>query len=175
MSEFVPSFSMMPDSGPQRLARFFRPTAAYLMETETHVYAFSIAANALISFFPFLIVMASLFRYLLRWPEAENAVYMALRDYFPYSDQYGNFVERNLRFVVASHGAVQVVSLLLLLFAANGIFEPLEVALNRAWGVLKNRSFLMNQVVSLALILVVGALAVLSTMLTAANQLLKRM
>ena len=25
--------------------------------------------------------------------------------------------------------------MLLLLFTANGIFEPLEVALNRAWGV----------------------------------------
>ena len=29
----------------------------------------------------------------------------------------------------------------LLLFTANGIFEPLEVALNRAWGVTQNRSY----------------------------------
>ena len=57
----------------------------------------------------------------------------------------------------------------LLLFTANGIFEPLEVALNRAWGVTKNRSYIKNQLVSLGLIFVCGGLALLSLMLTALN------
>ena len=55
----------------------------------------------------------------------------------------------------------------LLLFTANGIFEPLEVALNRAWGVTTNRSYLKNQAISLGLIMACGALALLSFMLTA--------
>jgi hypothetical protein len=32
------------------------PTFRYWMQTEVHVYAFSVAANVLLSFFPFLIV-----------------------------------------------------------------------------------------------------------------------
>jgi uncharacterized BrkB/YihY/UPF0761 family membrane protein len=57
----------------------------------------------------------------------------------------------------------------LLLFTANGIFEPLEVALNRAWGVTENRSYLKNQIVSLGLIFACGGLALVSLMFTAMN------
>lgn len=55
-------------------------------------------------------------------------------------------------------------------FTANGVFEPLEVALNRAWGITQNRSFFTNQLVSLGLIFVVGALVLLSAVLTGFNQ-----
>ena len=58
----------------------------------------------------------------------------------------------------------------MLLFTANGIFEPLEVALNRVWRVTKNRSLLMNQVVSLGLIFICGALTLASTCAAAVNQ-----
>ena len=37
-------------------------TLRYWMQTEVHVYAFSVAANVLLSFFPFLIIMLSLSR-----------------------------------------------------------------------------------------------------------------
>jgi membrane protein/epoxyqueuosine reductase len=50
----------------------------------------------------------------------------------------------------------------MLLITSSGVFLPLEVALNRVWGVKKNRSYLMNQVVSLGLALGVGLLALLA-------------
>lgn len=142
------------------------PTLRFCMETEVHVYAFSIAANVLLSFFPFLIVMVSLCRHVLHWRAAENVIYFALLQYFP--DDLGAFVQRNLRFAVETAGTFQIISVLLLLFTANGIFEPLEVALNRVWGITRNRSFVRNQVVSLGLIFVCGGLAMASTTLTAA-------
>ena len=138
------------------------------METEVHVYGFSIAANVLLSFFPFLIVMVSFCRYFLNWPTAEAAIYVALLDYFP--GETGDFLIRNLRATVNSRGPFQLISLLLLLFTANGIFEPLEVALNRVWGITKNRTYLWNQAVSLGLIFLCGSLALISTMFTAMNQ-----
>ena len=138
------------------------------METEVHVYAFSIAANVLLSFYPFMLVMLSICRYVLQWPGAEQAILLALNDYFP--GEVGEFVGRNLMVAVRDRGPLQLVSIGLLFFTANGIFEPLEVALNRAWGITTNRSFLRNQVVSLALIFVVGALVLLSAVLTGANQ-----
>src|SRR5206468_4111808 len=63
-------------------------------------------------------------------------------------------------------GALPLISILLLLFTANGIFEPLEVAFNRIWGISKNRSFIRNQLVSLLLIFACGGLALLSLVIS---------
>jgi uncharacterized BrkB/YihY/UPF0761 family membrane protein len=153
-----------------KLERRYRgalPTLRYWMEVEVHVYAFSVAANVLLSFFPFLIVLVSMCRYGLRWRAAEQAIYLGLRDYFPGAT--GDFLIRNLSAAVDKRGLFQWVSLLLLLFTANGVFEPLEVALNRAWGITKERSFVKNQLVSFGLIFACGGLAVASTLLTAMN------
>jgi membrane protein len=141
-----------------------RPTAQYLMETEAHVYALATSASVLLAFYPFLIVMLSLCRNLLHWPAAVEAIYLALNDYFP--GDLGNFIQRNL----PTRGPVEWTSLFLLLFTANAIFLPLEVALNRAWGVKVNRSYVRNQLVSLGLIFACGGLALLSLMFTALNQ-----
>jgi membrane protein len=140
-------------------------TFRYLSQTEVHVYALSISASVLLSFFPFLIVMLTLVRDVFHFPAAEKALVFALGDYFP--GELGGFIARNLTKV--THGRFQITSFILLLFTANGIFEPLEVALNRAWGVGKNRSYLKNQVLSLLLIIVCGGLALGSVLLTAVN------
>jgi membrane protein len=148
----------------RRFASGLGLTLRYWMQTEVHVYAFSVAANVLLSFFPFLIVMLSLSRRVFGEQAAVGAIDLALRDYFP--SAFGQFLERNL----PSTGSVQLVSIVLLLFTANGIFEPLEVGLNHVWGIRKNRSFLRNQIVSLGLIFICGGLALASMMMTALNQ-----
>ena len=109
--------------------RQWRPTLGYLMEVEVHVYAFAMAANVLLSFFPFLIVMMSVCRNLLHWSAAEQAIFIALRDYFPgdFEKMFASYLQPwNLP------RGFQVTSIVLLLFTANGVFEPLEVALNRS-------------------------------------------
>lgn len=146
--------------------RRWRPTIRYLSQTEVHVYALAIAASVLLSFFPFLIVMLTLLRDVFHFPAAERALVLALGDYFP--GDLGAFIVRNLTKV--NHGRFQMTSVILLLFTANGIFEPLEVALNRAWGVTQNRSYLKNQILSFLLIVVCGGMALGSVLLTAVNQ-----
>ena len=157
---------MIPYLTPERRARLelFRPTARYLSGTEVHVYALAISASVLLSFFPFLNVMLSFCRNVLHSRAAEDAIYLALNDYFP--GELASFLKRNL----ALQGRLQLTSMVLLLFTANGIFEPLEVALNRAWGEVKNRSYLKNQLVALGMIFLCGALALVSLMLTALNK-----
>ena len=181
MIEPVEPPPLYPESGWRGLARKWaamsrferwHPTARFLAQTEVHVYALSIAASVLLSFFPFLIVMAALCRYTLRWPAAVDAINLALMDYFP--AEVGTFLARNLSAAVYQHQSAQIVSLVLLLFTANGVFEPLEVALNRVWGVAKNRSYIKNQILSFGLILFCGALAMISLLLTAKNQELAR-
>jgi YihY family inner membrane protein len=141
-----------------------RPTARYLMQTEAHVYALAISASVLLSFYPFLIVILSFCRNLLHWPAAVDAINLALHDYLP--GELSDFVERNL----PARASVPLSSMFLLLVTANGVFEPLEVALNRAWGAARNRSYIRNQMVALGMIFACGSLALLSLMFTALNQ-----
>jgi len=148
----------------RRIVSGLGPTFRYWMQTEVHVYAFSVAANVLLSFFPFLIIMLSLSRRIFGEQAAVGAIDLALRDYFP--DALGQFLERNL----PQTGSVELISVLLLLFTANGVFEPLEVGLNRIWGIRKNRTFFHNQIVSFGLIFICGSLALGSMMMTALNQ-----
>jgi YihY family inner membrane protein len=65
----------------------------------------------------------------------------------------------------ASRQGVRFLSLVMILIACTGIFLPLEVALNQAWGVVKSRNYLANQVVAfgLAILMVVlgmGSIAI---------------
>lgn len=133
------------------------------METEAHVYALAISASVLLSFWPFVIVMIAICRNILHWPAAASAVTLALKDVF--AGEQGDFIVRN----IAAYGVPRLglLSIFLLLFTANGVFEPMEVALNRAWGVTQNRTYVRNQIVSLGMIFACGGLALLSPMLTA--------
>lgn len=149
------------------LRRDSRSIGRYLMETEAHVHAFAIAANVLLAFFPFMLVIIALCRNVLHWPEAERAVEYTLRDFF--AGKTGDFLWYNLTVSASYRRSFEWLSMLLLLFTANGVFLPLEVALNRAWGVTQNRSLLKNQVVSMALIFGCGALALVSGALTGAG------
>lgn len=143
--------------------RRWSPTIHYLSQTEVHVYALAIAASVLLSFFPFLIVIMTLFRDVLHSTKAYHALGFTLKAYFP--AEMAVEIQKNLTKV--GHRRFQITSFVLLLFTSNGIFEPLEVALNRAWGVTKNRSYLANQILSLFMVLLCGSLALGSILLSA--------
>jgi membrane protein len=139
-------------------------TLKYLTRTDVHTFAFSVAANALLSFFPFVVLMMTVIRRVWHSRVMYDVVVQLLRDYLPAGQ---DFVIRNLTSMVNSRQRVQIVSLIILLVTSSGIFLPLEVALNRVWRFEKNRSYLGNQVVSFLLAFACGALALLSIAMTA--------
>jgi membrane protein len=141
-------------------------TARYLLRTDVHTFAFSVAANAILSFFPFLLLLMTLIRKIIRSQVMYTVVENLLRDYLPTGQE---FVIRNLNALVASHHRAQVFSLVMLLISSTGIFMPLEVALNRVWGLPNNRSYIGNQLIALGLAFACGSLALLSVGLTAGN------
>ncbi len=141
-------------------------TVRYLLRTEVHTFAFSVAANALLSFFPFVTLLLMLIRRVFRSPGMYEVVLQLLRDYLPAGQ---DFVIRNLNAMVGARHQVQIVSLVILLVTSTGIFLPLEVALNRIWGFPENRSYLGNQVISLGLAFWCGVLALLSIGMGAGN------
>ena len=65
----------------------------------------------------------------------------------------------------ARHG-VQALSLVMILVSCTGIFLPLEVALNQAWGVTKSRNYLLNQLVAFGLAILMVVLAMGSVLLS---------
>jgi len=132
---------------------------AYLLDSEVHTFAFSVAANAIISFIPFIVLLYTLARAVFR-SEAMVDVVNQMVVYFLPSTARQDWLTYNLAAVVPRHG-VQIFSLIVILVSCTGIFLPLEVALNQAWGVAKSRNYLLNQLVAfgLALLMVVLAMA----------------
>lgn len=143
-----------------------RSTARYLLRTDVHTFAFSVAANAILSFFPFLLLLMTLIRRVIHSQVMYNVVENLVRDSLPIGQE---FVIRNLNALVVSHQRAQVFSLVMLLIGSTGIFMPLEVALNRVWRFPNNRSYFGNQLMALGLAFACGSLTLLSVGLTAGN------
>ncbi len=139
-----------------RVADLLFPSLRYIFATEVHAYAFSIAANAYLSFFPFTMILLAVCRRWLHWEGAYQVVLQLLRIHLPPG---ADSVIRNLIVLVQGRPRLQVISLVMLFFTSSGVFLPLEVALNKVWGFGNNRSFLKNQAMSFGLALVSGVLA----------------
>jgi len=143
-----------------------RSTARYLLQTDVHTFAFSVAANAILSLFPFLLLLMTLIRRVIHSQVMYDIVENLVRDSLPTGQE---FVIRNLNALIESHQRAQILSLIMLLVGSTGIFMPLEVALNRIWGFANNRSYAGNQLLALGLAFACGSLALLSVGLTAGN------
>ncbi len=141
-------------------------TAKYLLRTDVHTFAFSVAANSILSFFPFVVLLMTLIRRVFHSRVMYDVVVELLRDYLPAGQE---FVIRNLTAMVGARHSVQIVSLIILLVTSTGVFMPLEVALNRIWRFPNNRSYFGNQLISLGLAFGCGVLALLSIAATAGN------
>ena len=149
-----------------RLRRYGWPTLRYLTQTEVHTYAFSVAANSLLSLCPLIVLLLTLVRRVFHSQQMYNVVLQLLHDFLP-SNQ--DFVIRNLQYLASVRGRGQILSLVMLFITSTGIFLPLEVALNSVWGFTRNRSYIMNALVAVLLALACGSLALLSVYLTAEN------
>jgi membrane protein/epoxyqueuosine reductase len=141
--------------------------ARYMAQTEVHTYAFSVAANTILSLFPFIVMMFTIARLVFHSHAMENAIADMIHYFLPTGQE---FVTKNMEIVAHARKGVQLASVVMLLISSTGVFLPLEVALNRVWGVTRNRSYFMNQLVSLGLAAGIGTIALLSVAIRAAQQ-----
>jgi len=149
--------------------RSLKQMARYLTETEVHTFAFSVAANAILALFPFIILLITLARNVFHSAILEQVVGDLMKFFLPLDQTY---VISRMTTLVHAHKHTQIITVVMLLISSTGVFLPLEVALNKVWGVKKNRNYLMNQLVSLGLALAVGLLALASVVLSALQQTL---
>jgi len=138
----------------------------YLLDSEVHTFAFSVAANAILSFIPFVVLLYTIALSVFHSSAMADAVSQMVVYFFP-SNQ--DFIIKNLMLEAPRHG-VQLISLVMILISCTGIFLPLEVALNQAWGVSKSRNYLMNQMVAFGLAGLMVVLGLVSVLLAAGQR-----
>src|SRR3954452_8156673 len=138
----------------------------YLLDSEVHTFAFSVAANAILSFIPFIVLLYTIALSVFHSGAMVDAVNQMVFYFFPANQE---FITKNLM-IAAPHHGMQVVSLVMILISCTGIFLPLEVALNQAWGVSKSRNYLMNQLVALGRAILRVLLGLASVILSAGQR-----
>jgi membrane protein len=141
---------------------------AYILDSEVHTFAFSVAANSILSFIPFIVLLYTLSATVFHSTAMVNVVSEMVNYFLPTTARAG-FLTYNLEKVIPTHG-VQVLSLAMILISCTGIFLPLEVALNQAWGVSKSRNYLFNQLVAFGLALLMLALGLASILVNSGAQ-----
>ncbi len=183
VAEPVPPARGFDQTQPAQTSKWYRwrksckPIIDYLLDAEVHTYAFSVAANAIISFIPLVILLYTLAISVFHSREMVSVVNKIVEQFLPTTavqrTQAGSedFLAYWLRTVAAMSAGrgVQAMSVVMILISCTGIFLPLEVALNKVWGIPTNRSYLRNQLLSLGLALGCGMLAMGSVALTAGN------
>jgi len=130
------------------VADIFLPSVRYIFQTESHAYAFSIAANALLSFYPSNLILLAICRRWLHWEAAYQTVLQLLRVHLPAG---GEFVIRNLESVVQGRPRLQLISVFMLFFTTSGCSCRSRLRSTRSGVFRSNRSFLKNQAVSFLL------------------------
>jgi membrane protein len=138
----------------------------YLLDSEVHTFAFSVAANAIISFIPFVVLLYTLALTVFHSQAMVGVVNDMVNYFLPTAaknkDWMVDHITSEAVLPLLRHQGAQVFSLAMILIACTGIFLPLEVALNQAWGVTKGRNYLFNQVIAFGLAILMAVLALIS-------------
>ena len=134
-------------------ATLLGPSARFLTTTAAHTYAYSVAANLVLAFYPFVLLLLWLAHHALQ-ARAVLVVYQLVRVYLP----TGQALFATDLYALSHARGAQVFSFFMLAITSSGVFLPLEVALNEIWGFRQNRGYLANQLVSLGLVGACGGL-----------------
>jgi membrane protein len=142
----------------------------YLLDSEVHTFAFSVAANAILSFIPFVVLLYQIAISVFHSQAEAGKVTMVgvvdemVNTYLPAATHQHNWMSTNIQYVatLSSRHGLQALSVVMILISCTGIFLPLEVALNQAWGVHKSRNYLKNQALAFGLAIAMVVLGMAS-------------
>ena len=128
-------------------------------------HAASIAYYALLSLFPFLLLLISLLGSITADENDRLAVLTFVFFYFPTQFE---FVNTQLEAFRQSSIRVGIGGAIALIWASLGVFGALTSAINEAWGVEKQRSFWKHRMVSFLMLVASGGVVVVALLLVSA-------
>src|SRR5258708_34320633 len=76
------------------------PALRYLLKTDAHTFAFSVAANVIVCFFPFVVLIGWLVRYVFHSQAMLDVVLQLLKNQLPLSPLYQEQLANQLKDVV---------------------------------------------------------------------------
>ncbi|PYQ14707.1 MAG: hypothetical protein DMF80_11610 [Acidobacteria bacterium] len=143
--------------------------ARELLARDTMVITNAIAFNFLLCLFPLVLVLVAVSQQL-PGRRAASALLLVLNEIIPFEHEALAASLQGLRKVARG---LEVVSLLLIVWGSSGIFIPVEMALQRAWGG-RTRVFLRSRLVAFLMTVAGGLLAILSVSMTVAARAYSR-
>jgi membrane protein len=138
-----------------------------LYNSEGLTHAASIAYYALLSLFPFLLLMLSILGSVTADPADRDAVVQFVFRYFP---RQFDFMTRQLDAFRGQTVQLGIGGFLALMWASLGVFSAISSAVNHAWHVETRRSFLMHRLVSFVMLLSAGAIFILALALASVSR-----
>lgn len=131
--------------------------------------AAAISYYVLFSIFPLLIFLISILGTFLKNEELRNKLVDMIIEYIPITGpQDDNLLISGLQQISSSsNGAISIVGLLGMAWAASGMFGVIRNSINIAYDLEKGRPFFMQKVIDLAMVLLVGIFFLFSIALTA--------
>jgi membrane protein len=139
-----------------------------LYNSDGLTHAASIAYYALLSLFPFLLLVFSIVGMITADEADRDAVVQFVLRYFP---RQFDFMTGQLDAFRRQTFRLGVGGLLALTWAALGVFTAVSSAIDHAWGVERRRSFLMHRLVSFLMMVSAGAIFVVAIILASVARL----
>lgn len=136
-----------------------------LVNSSALTHAASIAYYALLSFFPFLLLIFSLLGSI---TDDENDRLAVLTFVFRYFPTQLDFVNQQLLAFRDTRVELSVAGALALIWASLGVFGAITSGVNEAWGVERQRSFWKHRMVSFLMLVAAGGVMILGLLLVVA-------
>ncbi|MBM3118256.1 MAG: YihY/virulence factor BrkB family protein [Chloroflexi bacterium] len=125
--------------------------------------AAAISYYLLLSLFPFLLAIVSIASFFIDAPSLQEQIFRAFKYLIPVSQ---DFIQNIINSVIATRGAVGIISIILLLLGCFGFFNALRKSINTAWGIHKTSSIIRSQLTNFAMILGIVLLLFISRLIT---------
>jgi membrane protein len=142
-----------------------------LVNSNDLTHAASIAYYALLSLFPFLLLVISLLGSVTADEGDRQAVLGFVFRYFP---TQLDFVTNQLDAFRVARLQLGVGGLLALVWGSLGVFGAVTSAVNEAWGVEKQRSFLKHRLVSFLMLVAAGAVMMIALAIVSLVEVVER-
>jgi YihY family inner membrane protein len=139
-----------------------------LVNSNDVTHAASIAYYALLSLFPFLLLVISILGSI---TDNENDRLAVLTFVFRYFPTQLDFVTKQLQALSENHVRLGVAGALALIWASLGVFGAITSAVNEAWGVERQRSFWKHRLVSFMMLVAAGGVMIVALMFVIAVEL----
>jgi len=142
----------------------WRGTAGFYQSNDL-TFAASIAYYSLLSLFPFFLLALSILASVTSNDSDRAAVLSFVLRYFP---RQFEFVNTQLQSMQSAGIRLGVIGSVLMVWAAMGVFGAVTSAVNHAWGVDKQPSFLKHKLMSFAMLVTASLLLLIGLLLVSA-------